>query len=1378
MQRKTFKYILTILACWLISYSMIAQTSIVYSTDNQISSSLINDIYQDKNGFIWVATEYGLNMFDGNKFITFYHRDKDSTALANNYIHSIYEDSKNNLWICSLSGLMKFDRETNDFIQIPLYNKGNRVMPHIRQVIETDKGEIWVASSGLGVFKINADRTQGECIPEVYNHGYVHLSSILEDNEGNIWLGAENNGLGIYNPATKEIISYQVPAISENNISSLVKDTNGTIYVGTLKGGLNVYNAQSKTFSQIPYKGRKDLQIKTMRYLDGQLFIGTDGEGLKTYVPNAAEIQDRQLSDIPEKINNGKIHAMLQDRDNNIWIGLFQRGIVFIPFKRNPFEYHGYKSTANNSIGNGCVMALYQDVGGELFVGTDNEGLYILDNKFKPIRHFLPDEEAHSVANTVLTIFKDSDGEFWIGTYTKGVGTFNPRTGLCNYIPQMSNERVFSITEDYDKNLYFSTYGSGFFVYNKKTKELKQFNSKDRDVSETNELHNGWINSLFCDKEGMIWIGHFKGISCFNPKTESFINYTSKNSVIYNCIGYAITEGVDGTIWAGTSNGLYSFNKKTGEIKRYSQENGLSNNVVCGICEDERHNIWVSTYHGISCLVPSTGDITTYYYGDGLQGNEFTRGAFWKTSNGKIFFGGVNGITSFLPEKIVNAPQVPELLITSFIVSGNPINTKTLSGGNPIIDKSVIESKRFQLSHNDNTFSISFTTLQFADAAQISYCYRIKELDTEWQTTAPGVNTVTYNNMLPGRYTFEVYAVNHGQKSKVRSVRIIITPPWYQSWWAYIIYLIVSLALLGIIVSYIKTRLDRRREKLERQHTEAINEAKLQFFINISHEIRTPMTLIINPLDKLIRNCKDADLAQTYTMIYRNAQRILRLINQLMNIRKIDKGQMVLRFKETDLVRFINDFVATFHYIAENKNITLKFNHQDDKLTAWIDQQNFDKVLMNLLSNAFKYTPEGGEVTITLSKGVDENNRTALHDYIEIRVADTGIGLDNDKIERIFERFYQINNDITRNQAGTGVGLHLTRSLITLHHGTIVARNRTDVHGSEFIVRIPAGCAHLRLEEIEEPGMIVEPATKSPVQPEKVEIEDWNQKEENDKKVKAKNNLRVLIVDDEIEIQNFLKEELSTDYKIDVCSNGKEAYEFLLANPADLVISDVMMPEMDGFTLCKKIKQNTNINHIPVILLTAKGRMEDQMEGYDIGADNYLVKPFNVEMLRKAVSNLLANRRMLKNKFSGAQEQTDKVQQIQMKSSDEILMEKVMKFINENLSEPSLSVEMLASQVGLSRVHLHRKLKELTNLSSRDFIRNIRMQQAAKLLKEKKLSVSEVAYAVGYNNMSHFSNTFKEKFGVSPKEYMQNNLAENKAKEAAGQQEDVADKES
>ena len=704
---------------------------------------------------------------------------------------------------------------------------------------------------------------------------------------------------------------------------------------------------------------------------------------------------------------------------------------------------------------------------------------------------------------------------------------------------------------------------------------------------------------------------------------------------------------------------------------------GLPNNVICGICEDEEHNMWISTYMGICKYNVENNRYINYYAGDGLQGNEFTHGAFYKDQAGKVYFGGINGITYFQPLSIGSVLKDTKVWITDFFIFNQPVRKNTRSGRHTVIYTSVPDANMFQLAHYDNTFSIIFSTLQYNNPEQISYQYKIEELSNQWLSTEPGVNRVTYNNLPPGKYTFHVRALSHGNLSEIRTVKILITPPWYEMWWAYCIYVfLLGLLVLGI-VNYILSRMRHRREIMKREHAEQLNEAKLQFFINISHEIRTPMTLIINPLEKLLAEKKGGELQKTYLMIYRNAQRILRLINQLMDIRKLDKGQMFMKFRETDMVGFIDDVMLTFDYMARKKKIHFSFEHAMSQLKVWVDMNNFDKILMNIFSNAFKYTPEQGEITVSLSTGRDATRRDPLKEYFEITVTDSGIGLDREKID----------NDVTKSNFGTGIGLHLSRSLVELHHGIILAENREDAPGSRFVIRIPLGSAHLRTDELEDVEALITPHAVL-VKPEKTDLEEVFEEEEGEEDEEGKN------------------------------------------------------------------KQNTNVNHVPVILLTAKSKPEDTMEGMATGADAYMVKPFNTELLKSTIANLLANRKLLKSKFSGAQQQEDKVQKLSMKSADEILMSKIMKVINENLSNPDLNVEMLAANVGLSRVHVHRKLKELTNLSARDFIKNIRLQQAAALLKEKKLTVSEVAYATGYTNLSHFSSSFKEVHGMSPKEYM------------------------
>jgi signal transduction histidine kinase/DNA-binding response OmpR family regulator len=618
----------------------------------------------------------------------------------------------------------------------------------------------------------------------------------------------------------------------------------------------------------------------------------------------------------------------------------------------------------------------------------------------------------------------------------------------------------------------------------------------------------------------------------------------------------------------------------------------------------------------------------------------------------------------------------------------------------------------------------------------------------------PGVNQVTYNNLQPGQYKFTIRVANLPDSQK--TVFIKIDHPWYQTGWATILFIGFGISLIFALISFIYAKIHYRQQLLIKEHNQEINEAKLQFFINISHEIRTPMTLIINPLEKLLKNNIDEKTHQTYMIIYRNAQRILRLINQLMDVRKLDKGLIQLGCRETDIVGFINDLMNTFEYMAQQKNINFTFDTPFDDLKVWIDLNYFDKIMLNILSNAFKFTQADGEITVKLTTGKNDK-RLQTKEYFEIRVIDNGIGIDVKNIERIFERFYQINPTDMNTKFGTGIGLHLARELVKLHHGIIYAEKRDDNEtGTQMIVRAPLGKEHLLPEEMETPEKA---AIRASMYFNANNVEFSDEKDNNITKPSisaSKTKYKVLVVEDEDELRRYIAKELSAMYRVKDCNNGKEAFELILKERFDAVVSDVMMPVMDGITLTYKIKQNININHIPIILLTAKIQEKDFIEGLETGADAYITKPFHTGVLEQTINNLIANREILRKKFSGEQEYDDKISRIEMKSADEILINKVLKVISDNLSNQELNVEFLADSVGMSRVHMHRKLKELTNQSARDFIRNIRMKQAALLLSEKKFGIAEVAYATGFNNISHFSTSFRGFYGMSPTAYVEN----------------------
>uniref|UniRef100_S0DGC1 Putative sensor histidine-kinase response regulator n=2 Tax=termite gut metagenome TaxID=433724 RepID=S0DGC1_9ZZZZ len=1331
--------------------SAAGQTGKFYSPDRDLSSSLINQMYQDKRGFIWIATENGLNRFDGTKFTIYKHSSEDPTSLKNNYVRSVFEDSAGNFWIGCINGLMQYDWATNSFREIPMYRDGKVVSPHVACIMESRSGEIWLATSGGGLFIMRGEpENPGNHIAESVltndlNSNYLNL--VYEDSKGDLWIGTENNGLNLYSPGTGGIRSFEAPAgISSNNISSVAEDDMGNIFVGTLTRGLNRYDRQTDTFRQVPYYDNTQLFVKTLHMNEQNiLYLGTDGQGLKIYDRERNRVEDHEVNSAPFDFSKGKVHSILQDKDDNFWLGIFQKGVVFIPGAEKKFDYWGFKSLKNNPIGTNSVMSIFKDHRGVTWVGTDSDGIYAVNDRGECIAHFLQTASPTSV----LSIYEDSRHDLWVGSYTKGLAKLNRETGACEYVPELLNEKIYSITEDDSGNLLVGTYSSGFYKMNLGNGRLTHYEStkRENDDFSTDELTNDWINDILFDSEGLIWLAHYKGVSCYDPATDSFLNYLGQNTILPRIIAYTLHEDSSGKIWIGSSEGLFVFDKTDESIGCYTTRDGLPNDVICGIREDGEGNIWISTYLGISKFEVADGKFINYYAGDGLQGNEFTRGACFQDSQGRIYFGGIYGVTCFYPADITDTKKELRVLITDFYLFNHAVREGDKSGGRDIITTPVLDANRFTISHADNTFSIEFSVLEYTNPERIVYQYMIEELGSEWINSYPGMNRVTYTDLDPGTYTFKVRARDHENFSEIKTVKITVTPPWYGSWWAYAAYTALAILFLIFLSNYILSRIRHRQDEMRRDHQEQINEAKLQFFINISHEIRTPMTLVINPLEKLLSENKNAALQKTYIMMHRNAKRILRLINQMMDIRKLDKGQMRLHFRKTDIVGFIEDLMHTFEYPAQRKNIRFDFLHADEKLNVWIDLNNFDKVLLNILSNAFKYTPDNGNITIELTTGHDETVKGPLRSYFEIAITDSGIGIDQDKTEQIFERFYQIPGEFANSNFGTGIGMHLTRSLVELHHGTVVAENRTDTSGARFITRIPLGGDHLTAQELENGEQYKEaspPAAPSASLPVSVPSAPPSAAP------KPKTRYRILVAEDEDEIRDYIKAELSPWFKISEASRGKKALEQILTEMPDLIISDIMMPEMDGTELVRKVKQNININHIPIILLTAKATPESKIEGLDIGADAYISKPFNTEELRSTITNLIGNRERLRNKFSGQQQPGEMIPRIEMRSVDEIFMQRVMRFINENLSNTDLSVEMLAAGVGMSRVHLHRKLKELTNQSARDFIRGIRLKQAGTLLADKKFTISEVAYATGFSNLSHFSNSFKEFYGVSP----------------------------
>ena len=1357
MKNYRIKYRTRLTILFIVSFANIlsAQVGTVYTTDNElISSSLINYIYQDHRDYIWIATEDGLNKYDGVKFTIYKNHPNDSTTLKNNYVRSLFEDSSGRFWVGCINGLHLYDRATDRFREIKLYDGKYPVSTHITSIIESRNHDIWITTSGQGIVRIGKDEKVVQTNSQLTRRlGAIHLRTMIEDRKGRLWIASENQGLNMYDPVTDELIVYKAPnSIGSNQISAICEDKQGNLFVGTLNNGLYKLDSLTQKFELVPEANGSVISVKCL-LLDNanRLLVGTDGQGIKIYNEENRRLEDSKMLSAPFDLSRMKVHAILQDRAGNIWIGLFQKGVFLNPENPNKFNYWGHKSFHQNLIGSGCIMSLHKDKEDALWIGTDNDGIYKLDKQGRST-HLAPDKK--SVPYTVMALIEDDAGNLWGGSYLQGLFRIEKETGRCIYynnnretIGYPAQNKIFCLAIDNRNLLWIGTNGAGIYVF-----DLKKMEYVDHYSQWSNEKYipNDWINCIRCDESGIIWVGSFDGFFSINPDNNHIENFTRPN-VLSGRVVYSIKEDKKGNLWLGTPVGLACFNKLTQNSIFYTVQNGLPSNVICGILDDDEGNLWLSTHSGISKLKVEEEKFVNYYVFDGLQGNEFTMGAVFKSNDGEMFFGGTGGITSFYPEKITDQRIPLSPYLTGLYLKNISIVAGQKSGNREIINKFISDANTIHLSYEDNMFALEFSTFDFGFSGRIYYQYMLEGFNSQWITTDPGINRINFTNINYGTYKLKIKAFIYSNSSEEKVITLIIRPPWYFSWWAKLIYFILFVLVVLGIIRFISEKIRHKNELLRREHEEQISEAKLQFFINVSHEIRTPMTLIMGPLEKLLMKDNPIDLNNTYLLIYRNAQRILRLINQLMDVRKIDKKQMQLRFRETDMVGFIKDIMKSFEYAAQKKNINFEFYPETPVLKVWVDLNNFDKVLFNVFSNAFKFTPVQGDITVEMTTGDDISIAGPLKNYFEIRIIDTGIGINEEEIEKIFERFYQINNELTNSNFGTGVGLHLTRSLVELQHGIIYAENRTDRTGSRFVIRMPLGKEHLKENEFE---VIPENMPKETfAYSRKEDLFNIDMEPDIVTAVRAKTKYKVLIAEDDLEINNYVKTELEPFYKVIQASNGKEALEIILSTKPDLVISDIMMPEMDGITLCKKIKSNVNINYIPVIFLTAKSDDKDLAIGLDTDADAYIVKPFNPEILKKTVSGMLSNRERLKDKFHTQLE--GKIDSIELQAFDDVLMEKIIKTINAHLSNPKLNVEMLGAEVGFSRVHIHRKLKELTGKSPSNFIRTIRLEQAKKLLKQKKLTISQIADAVGFISLSHFSASFREFYGISPKEYME-----------------------
>ncbi|GHV25172.1 hybrid sensor histidine kinase/response regulator [Bacteroidia bacterium] len=1316
-----------------------------FYSDN-LSNSHVNRTYQDKQGLIWICTDNGLTVFNGFSFKTYYNNPKDSTTLMVNSVLSVLEDSNGYFWVGTTAGLQRFDKETEKFITIPLSYPQVNDFSYINCIIEDHKGNIWLSTNRAGAVCIKVKTHQ----PVYYMLTNSTICSnkinvIYEDRFNNIWFGSYDNGISILNTQNLMISNYahrpnDENSLSSNKIFSIIENYDGNILIGTIDKGIDMYEyrSQSITREYIP-----SIENIYTLYNDSKknLWIGTDGSGLKRYDYKTKSITTHESVSNQVDLQSAKVHGIIEDTQGNIWLALYQKGVLMLPAENQLFKNIGYNPfNPQKNIGTECVLSISEDHAGDIWVGMDGDGIYRFNAERQIKQHY---QTNRLKGRSVLTIFEDSKKRLWAGTYLDGLFLYNQGTDAFEkrslVIENVEVRHINVITEDDQGNLWIGTNENGLCIYNPETQE-KEFFQYDL-LKSGNQLLNNTVQALLCEKNNRVWIGtSINGLSCFNRSDHTFTDYTVANGKLTNNDINTLAMDKAGNIWVGTNYGLNFIDVKSGKTTFYTEEDGLSNAAVCGIEIDKDNNLWISTGKGLSNYHTTTRQFTNYYVIDGLANNEFRRGAHFQSQSGELFFGGIGGISYFFP--FLHKPTHPllNLKFTNLLIYDEEV--KINDGKKPILVKSIDYSNKIVLNYSIKSFTIGFAGIEYNNQENVVYQIKMEGFDNDWKTLPSDNNHLaTYTNLPPNKYRFTVKAyLPNTDEYKERSIEIVVTPPVWLTWWAKLIYVLLALALLYFVYQEILKRIKKKQEDLKRINENQVMQSKLQFFTDISHEIRTPLTLILTPIEHLLAVTTDNELKKTYTLISRNGQRILRLINQIMEMRKLDRGQIKLQAEETDVNELLKEIMTSFDYPAAEKNIQFTLNTQENLPKVWIDCEKLDKVIFNVLSNAFKYTPNNGTIQINVD--------TTATDLV-ITISDSGQGIPKEQREIIFNRFYQIHDAGNKSKMGTGIGLHLSRSLMDIHQGNIYVQD-SEV-GATFVITLPLDDLYLkpeeRLKEHAERNVatLVQASITEPV----IDNSDLNGIRT------AKRKRTLLIVEDDLEIRNYIAGILGDEYNILQTENGKVALELAIKELPDCVISDLSIDEMDGLELCKKLKSNENTCHIPIIMLTARTAVEERVEGLQMGADSYIPKPFNIAHLRVRIQKLIELRMMMKNKFEGKFE-IDR-ENVKIKTSDEKFLERLEKCVKEKMDDPDISVETISKDIGMSRSQLQRKLKGLTNQNPSEYIKTTRLRHAAHLLSTQKLSISEVTYATGFSSLSHFSNSFRDFYGMSPSQWIEVN---------------------
>jgi signal transduction histidine kinase/ligand-binding sensor domain-containing protein/DNA-binding response OmpR family regulator len=1350
-----------------------------------------------------MGTRDGLNRYDGYDFLTFKNDPQDTNSLSNNEITSICVNAEGNLWIGTRGGgLNYFDQALNKFTRYSDLNYENIV----RDIYESQDGTVWVGTSdGLLEGKFDKNKqiyhfvnvSKNAEFRGVYGEALVKTKRIISAVSIHPFFNDElliGSELGVY-LFNKETRIFKQLSLGESDytiVTSVLPGNNGTLWIGTFNGLVKLIpqqlgNYKIELLNSRP-SGGKRLLSNRIEALEsdpfGNIWVATHGGGLVKI--DKSEKITTFLNDRfdNQSIGDNIVNSLFMDNTGVLWIGTEIAGCNKLDLYRKKF-FH-YKNVPNkaNCLSDNQITAIAGTNGKTIWLGTSSKGIDKLmfneDGTYK-IDHITSIPGDNNAISEIISLFQEKDGDLWIGAASNSICRYKEGKGFKTYT---TNGFVFAIRQDRAGEIWFGTWGQGLGKINKRTGEITRFLNIP---GNSRSLSSDMVLSLFDDDEGNLWLGTKAGgvnliqLSDLAKGINGFMSFKHNEkeplSLVHNDV-FCITQDSKGNIWLGTGGGLCKVSRKNGQrffeeasagklqFETFLEKDGLPGNIVYGILEDNHGNLWISTNNGLSVFTPLTRQFRNYRVNDGIQANEFLPNAYLKDQKGNMFFGGINGVTVFNPDSISENPSPLRLVITRLKIFNTAVNPETRINGRRILEKDITRITSLKLTYKEKEITLDFSALHYANPQRIRYQYRMLGFNDAWQTAEPNNRSVTYTNLYDGDYVFQVRACNIEGKwtDPPLEMHITVLPPFWRQPWFYLIYAIIIIILL---ISYRRYSLIAVKEKnrlvlerLEHKKVLEMTEAKTRFFTNVSHEIRTPLTLIADPLDQVLTNGDmDENSRKHLLLISKNVGRLLNMVDQLLQLRNIDMGSVTLRISEVKLEPFLKEIKEHFDQISGLRKINFSLNCHLSDPYLYFDLEMMGTVFFNLLSNAFKYTPDGGSIlmkvysyqdTITPKNTISIKRliwgKSQGPDWVAFEITDTGSGIPRNELKNIFHRFYQLHNKSVTHQGGSGIGLSLVKEYIELHKGVIKV-NSVPGQGATFTVYLRKGKKHFR-HELLSAGKFDN--LKVPVD------ESQKANSEIESSVSVNNNGKqdvpsLLIIEDDHELSGYLYDYFKTTYNVSQVFNGKTGLEMAIEQCPDIIISDVMMPEMNGFQVCHKLKITIETSHIPVILLTAKVNDENIAQGYELGADLYISKPFNIQILDKQVKMLINSRNQLKDKFS--KQVLLKPSDIPITSPDERFLKRLIEITDAHITDSEFDVLKLVDSMNMSHTVILRKLKALTGMALVDFIKRQRLKKAALILQKGKISIAEVSYMVGFSDPKYFSKCFIKEFGQTPTDY-------------------------